>query len=385
MFFGAPTSWLLVILLTDYQLTLFLKNLFPSGAILCVFVFLWPLQAKGAQNGERTLTFSSAVATAGLRPDRAQSLSHAISTAPRFSLNQIHGPTKRLSRNSQMPELPPVDTYGAFFGLKITLKIKGGWNVFSGGDIEKGIGGMYNNAFQLISASGAPIVESQKESNHAGLEVGGDLIYNVTPRFGIGIGASRINAGKESSIIYHITGSTDDELRIRPEIKVSVLRLGLFYTFPFAGRLGISVHGGPASYFARYIYNMSQTSGSPGLDAVFNGFLPTGLYQEATTRQLGLEGGVGFEFNPNPFVAVFVEAMGRYAKISGFEGEEKTSAYQNFRPQVFYQTGSLNYVDTNQYLLLDIVPPEGVAAGNACKATLNFSGFSFMAGLKLRF
>ncbi|MDH4271236.1 MAG: hypothetical protein OEW18_04590, partial [Candidatus Aminicenantes bacterium] len=337
------------------------------------------------ENGERTPAFFAGAAIAGLRADRAEPLSPTISTAPRFSLSQVHLLAKIPSRNSQMPELPPVETYGAFLGLKITLKIKGGWNIFSGGDIEKGIGGMYDNAFQLISATGAPIVENQKAPNHAGLEVGGDLIYCITPRFGIGIGASRINAGKESLIIYHVTGSTDDELRIRPEIKVTSLRLGLFYAFPFAGRLAISVHGGPAFYFAKYIYNLSMTSGSPGLEVVLRGFLPTGLYQETSAKQLGLEGGVGFEFNANRFVAFFVEAMGRYAKIGSFKGKEETSAYQNFHPQVFNQTGSLYYVDTDQYPLLDIVPSEGAAAGNVRKATLNFSGFSFLAGLKLRF
>jgi hypothetical protein len=365
---------------------LFQQNLFLSGVILCVFVFSCPLQAKSVENGGQTLSFSAGAAIAGLRLERAEPLSPVVATAARFSLSHVHLLGKRLSRSSQMPELQPVETYGSFLGLKITLKIKGGWNIFSGGDIEKGIGGMFDNAFQLISSSGAPIVESQKESNHAGLEVGGDLIYCVTPRLGIGIGASRITAGKESFISYHVTGwFTEDQLRVRPDIRVSVLRLGVFYAFPFASRLAISVHGGPAFYFARYAYNMSQTSGSPGLDAVLYGFLPTGLYQEARAKQLGLEGGIAFEFDPNPFVAFFVEAAGRYARIGGFEGDETTSAFQTFHPQVFNQSGSLYYADGDQYLLLDIVPPEGAAAGNARKATLNFSGLSFLAGLKLRF
>jgi hypothetical protein len=279
-----------------------------------------------------------------------------------------------------MPELEPVETYGAFFGLKITLQLKGGWNTFPGGDIEKGIAGMFDNAFHLISASGTPIVETRKESNHAGLEFGGNLYYCITPCFGIGIGASRISAGKDSVIIYRATESTDVELRSQPMIKVTVLRLGMFYAFPFAGRLAISVHGGPALYFAKYIYDLILVSPSVGWgDVGYIEPLPTrtGLCQEAAAKQLGLEGSLGFEFNANPFVAIFLEVLGRYARIGRFEGEEKTTAYQ--------RSGSLHYVDTDQYPLLNIIPPEGADAGSGREATLDFSGFSLSAGLKLRF
>ncbi|MFZ2055505.1 MAG: hypothetical protein WAU81_15050 [Candidatus Aminicenantales bacterium] len=361
------------------------RVVFLSCFILGVFAFLWPLQAGSAENGERTPTFSAGAAITGLKLDALVPIASTVSTAPRFSFSDVHLLGKKLSRNSQMPELEPVETYGSFFGLKITLQLKGGWNVFSGGDIEKAIGGMYDNAVNLISATGAPIVQNQKKSNHAGLEAGGDIIYCVTPRFGIGIGTSRIQAGKESVLLYEVISTTYESLRTRPKINVTVLRLGLFYAFPFAGRLAISIHGGPALYSAEYSYNMAVTTGSYGLDIIQRGFLLTGLYQEARAKQMGLEGGVGFEFNANPFVAFFVEALGRYARISGFEGEEEATLYQDFHRQVFNQAGSLYYVARDQYPLLDIIPPEGTAGGNARKATLDFSGFSFSAGLKLRF
>jgi hypothetical protein len=364
------------------------KAVFVFGIFLSAFVFLWPPQARSAENGEQALTFSAGAAIAGLRLDSAEPVPHSVSAAPRFSLSDVHLLGKKRSRKSQVPELEPVETYGAFFGLKITLQLKGGWNVFSGGDIENGIGGMYDNAAGMISAFGTPIVQNQKEPNHAGLEFGGDLVYCLTPRFGIGIGWSKVKAGKESVLTYRIMEPIDDSLRTRPEIKVSVLRLGLFYAFPFAGRLAISVHGGPALYSAEYSYNMAVTTGSHALYVVSYGFLNTGLYQEARAKQMGLEGGLGFEFNANPFVAFFVEALGRYARISGFEGEEEATYYQDFHYQMSTKTGSVYFVATDPhhpYPLLDIVPPEGAVGGSARRATLDFSGFSFSAGLKLRF
>jgi hypothetical protein len=365
------------------------KDVVLSGIVLGVFVFLCPLQAGGIGKSEQIPTFSAGAAIAALRFDRAEAISQTGPPASRFSLSYLGLPGKRLSGNSQMPELEPIETYGAFFGLKITLKLRGGWSVFSGGDIEDGIVGAYEGAVNLITASGAPIIQNQKESNHAGLEIGGDLIYCLTSRFGIGIGASRFKTAKKSVLIYE--GMYEDiytdpaRLNMRPEIRVSVFRLGLFYAFPFAGRLAVSVHGGPALYSAEYSFNMGVTYFGFYVDPIQAGFIPTAWYQESKSgaRQIGLEGGVAFDFNANPYVAFFVEVQGRYAKVGGFEGEEE-AIYFN-KPPEHTKSGTAYYVASGKYPLLDVVPPEGAASGSARKATLDFSGFSFMAGLKLRF
>jgi hypothetical protein len=363
------------------------NNLLP-GLILGILAFLRPLGAGGAENGEKTLTFSAGAAIAGLGLNLHEPAWLAGSSPARFSFGHIHSLGKGLARSSQMPELEPVETYGSFFGVKLTLKLKGGWNTFSGGDIEKGFGGMYDKAAYLISMDGASITKSQKELPHSGLEFGGDLIYCITPRFGIGIGAGRISAAEKSIIIYEIQAPNYERININPRIKVSVLRFGLFYAIPFAGRLAISVHGGPALYSAQYRYNMTvmnTTAVSYSMPIILAGFLPTGFYQEATAKQMGFEGGVGFEFNANPFVAFFLEALGRYAKIEGFEGNEEKTIFVNYHRQVLNQEGSLYLINAGDYPLLDIVPPEGSAGAPARKAALDFSGFSLSAGLKLRF
>ena len=280
---------------------------------------------------------------------------------------------------SRVPGLEPIEKYGSFFGLKITLKPQGGWNTFSGGDIEKGIGALFDYAAADISASGTTIVESIKESTHAGLEAGGDLIYAITPLFGIGIGAANIRTRKDNRLVFLDEESWPQILQIEPEIKVSAFRAGLFYSFPFAGRLAISVHGGPALYSAEYSFSMGGSA-----SFLRDGLIHTGYFQKAKSKQMGFEGGLGFEFNANPFVAIFVEAQGRYAKIGGFEGEEKATFYQNNQFQTAVRNGPAYFVDTVPYPQLDIVPAGGAVPGSARRATLNFSGVSILAGLKLR-
>ncbi len=356
-----------------------------SAAVLGGFILLLPLQAVGDEDRDQRPAFSVGAACAGLRFDRAEPISPTVFTSHLVFFDRTHVPGKILSGNSQMPELEPVETYGSFFGLKVTLQLKGSWYVYSGGDLEAGFGGMYDTGVDLISSSGVPIQRNLKETSHSGLEFGGDLVYCITPRFGIGLGASRFSAKKESVLYYEVWSPDYDTLRARPRVRVTVLRLGLFYSFPFAGRLAISVHGGPALYNAEYEYGMAITPGAYGLPVVQMGLLPTGLNQDAKANQLGLEGGVGFEFNANPFVAFFIEALGRYARIQGFEGVEEADLYMEGDRRVVKQEGVVYSIPTDGYPLLEIVPPEGSAGEAARKATLDFSGFSVSAGLKLRF
>ena len=286
---------------------------------------------------------------------------------------------KGSTRNSQAPELEPVTEYGSFFGLKITLKLQGGWNTFSGGDLKKGIMGMYDNGVASMSADGVPIVENARVSNRGGLEVGGDLIYAVTPRFGIGIGMAGVSAWKESHLLFEHPPWGPGSFQSRPRVKVSTLRAGLFYSMPFAGMLALSVRGGPALYSAECSCVLGGNSGF-----LRDGLIHTSYSQEASAKQLGFEGGFGLEFTPNPFVAIFVEVQGRYAKIRGLEGEEEATFFQDNQYRQSVDSGPVYIVDTAACPELDIIPSGDDVPGNARKATLDFSGVSFLAGLKFR-
>ena len=350
-----------------------------------VFVFAGSLQAERVESSRQKLSFQVGTALAGPGFDVAEPVERPEPMVSRLDPSHFRVLGRKSLWSSQMPELEPVETYGSFFGVKLTLQIKGGWHIYSGGDLEAGFGGMYDTAVDMITSSGVPIQRNLKKTSHSGLEVGGDLVYCITPRFGIGIGASRFGAKKESVLYYEVISPDYDTLRAQPIISVTVLRLGLFYSYPFAGRLAISVHGGPALYNAEYEYGMGISRGAIGLPVVQMGLLPTGLNQDAKAKKLGVEGGVGFEFNPNPYVAFFIEAVGRYARIEGFEGVEEANLYLPGGFRIVKKEGVVYSLPTDSYPLLEIVPPEGSAGEAARKAVLDFSGFSFSAGLKLRF
>jgi hypothetical protein len=275
------------------------------------------------------------------------------------------------------------EKYGAFFGLKISLKLRGGWNSFSGADLDPGSGGLYDQAVDDLSSRGVIIIRNEKKSNHSGFEAGGDLIYSITPRFGIGVGAGSIHTKQESFMFYGEQDLADDYLRATPLFETRSLRLGVFTTFPLSSIVAISLNGGPALYFAEYKFSMGITS-QPDEMGYYNLFLKE-FYQEAKARRLGFEGGIGFEFTANPFTVFFLEAVGRYGKISGFKGREKALFYQDGGLQTSAEEGDLYFVQTEKGPILDIINggPSGVLS--ARKATFNISGVSFFAGLKLRF
>jgi opacity protein-like surface antigen len=279
----------------------------------------------------------------------------------------------------QAPELEPVKEYGAFFGLKITLKILGGWNTFSGGDIKTGIEGMYDNGVDYIIASGIPVLSNVKAPNKGGIEVGGDLIYAVTPRFGIGVGMAGLSAWKESHFLFNYDFFGPGTFQVRPRVKVKALRASLYYSLPFAGILAVSIRGGPAFYSAKYTSSIGS-----GVGFLRDGLIHTSYTQEASSKKWGFEGGLGLELTPNPFVAIFLEVQGRQAKIGDFEGEETATFFQDGQNRRTTLSGPVYIVDTAGKPQLDISPVNEAVPGNARGATLNFSGITYLAGLKFR-
>jgi len=332
------------------------------------------------QSGKRGLIWSAVLAAfILLLPLTAKSGEAALPETLRFSSPAAHL-LKGLLGDYQAPEMEPVKEYGAFFGLNITLKIQGGWNTFGGGDIKKGVEGMYDNSVASFTAAGVPIIGNTRASNQGGLEVGGDLIYAVTPRLGIGVGIAGMSAWKESHFLYDNAPLKEGSFRVRPRAKVSVLRAGLFYSLPFAGILAVSVRGGPALYSAKYSCFLGCTDGF-----VREGLVHTSYSQEAGAKKWGFEGGLGLDLTPNPFVAIFVEVQGRRAKFQELEGDETAAFFQGGQFRESADSGVAFIVETAASPELDIIPSGVEVPANALKATLDFSGFSYLAGLKFRF
>jgi hypothetical protein len=263
-----------------------------------------------------------------------------------------------------------------FKGVGIHLKLRGAWVTFSGGDIDRGTAGMYDRQAAEIVSAGFELGKNGKKSFNAGYELTGDIVYYFTPRIGIGVGGGLVRGHQESSLLFHWPDSSYDyRLLGLPEIKILSLRLGLFYIIPLNRLLTICISAGPEYHFADYKYGGNFTTP----------YSASSLTHRAKARQLGIHGSLGLEIRMNQRLAFIIEALGRYAKISGFEGKEETYQWANNQSTTVEEHGIIFFIGGEEYPRLDI-PSAGAPSGQGAReAVFDFSGVSLQAGLNFKF
>ena len=260
---------------------------------------------------------------------------------------------------------------------KFGVKLSGGMNYLLVGDPNASLKGLAD--FLKDQASlGDDISEGEFKKIHFGLDLEGDVIFYLTPRFGISLGSGYIYGMKGKDINKILSGGQT----FTEEVKVSAIpvRLGVYYSLPLSSRSGFFLNGGVGYYFAKWseAYR-NEWSG---------GWFTT--IQEAKASGIGFHGGVGFEFNLVSNISLVFEGQGRYAKIGGFEGD---SEFRAFIPDWESSTeGSLYYFEwqpwtNNWYPMVDIskVEPSGDRIRKVREAKVDFSGFTFRVGIKINF
>ncbi len=262
-----------------------------------------------------------------------------------------------------------------FHGLGFTLKLAAGLSLFSGGDFYRGAAGMFDSNADAFISSGYTEESRKTKSFRSGFEAGGDIIYHFSPRLGVGLGMDYIFARAESRFIFHGQDASSFKMWSTPWINAFSIKLGLFYSLPVSPWLTVCLNGGPALFLVKYNYNRNVVV--PGVADDF--------YQQANAQKIGFRGGLGLEIHLNQRAAVLLEAQGRFARITDFEGSEKFSHEVSGWPTIREEQGFLYYVEGERYAELAILSDENANGQNARKAVLDFTGISFLAGLRFRF
>jgi hypothetical protein len=204
----------------------------------------------------------------------------------------------------------------------------------------------------------------------------GDVVVYMTPRFGISLGSGYILGKKGKDVNKIVISQTFTD-----EVKVSAIpvKLGVYYSLPLSSQARFFLTAGVGYYFAKWseAYRNEWDTGWWTID------------QKATARGIGFHGGVGFELNVVSHVAFVLEGQGRYAKIGGFKGDKDGKYYP---PPTEYSTkGKLYYFEylpwtENWYPKIYISKEEqaGDRIRNVREAKVDFSGFTFRAGIKIK-
>jgi len=260
-------------------------------------------------------------------------------------------------------------------GIGLSLKFTGGWNIFSDGDIDKGTKGLFEQNAEAISSLGYEVAEKKILPFHSGYDLAGEIVYNLKTRMGIGLRVGYMQAKPQSTLRYYRLDYLPYLMWSLPNLSAVSCRLGLHYAFPIHQVLTICLKGGPELHFVNYKYTLSSTT----LESMDE------INQNTNAKGLGFNGSIELEFSINPIVAMLLEVQGRYAKINSFQGKETLYQWRNFQSSVSEKNGFLYYLDGEEYPKLQILPEESSGNKNARKAVFDFTGVSFVGGLKFRF
>jgi len=280
-------------------------------------------------------------------------------------------------REKIIQELDYWEEESEFFkGIGLSVRLTGGPTFFSGGDIRKGDQGLYDEASDLVASYGF-VVERRFNAFRSGFEGVVDFVYNLTSKFGIGIGSGYMHLTQQNLLLFDEPDSYQkNQAGTAPKVTAYPIRLGVFFNFPLHRLVNLTLDSGAALYITKYT-NIRQT----------NWYQMDLIRHEANATGIGFHGGVGFEINFHRRAALILECRGRYAKISGFKGKGniKKSVLPPFQFEDIEENGTLYYLEENGHPFLAFFEQEPTGYETVRKATLDLSGFIFQAGIKVKF
>jgi opacity protein-like surface antigen len=288
----------------------------------------------------------------------------------------------------------------ALADVKISLKLQGGLSNLRAGDVNPGTQAFFDWGKIYFAPPPGGVIEGGYTAIHWGYEVGGDLVFELSPKVGIGIGAGYLECSKNQQglpwmmqIIDTPGGDPTQITSFDASTKLSAipLRLSLFLTLPLSGKLNFIASAGASYYIeARYhgIWEVEEGWSRGTMEYPYQKLSTTA---EKKKTPLGFQGGIGIEYKVSTKTALFVEAQGRYAKFHGLEGTSlsEQGPWGGLFPP-FSETGKLYYESVPmipnepRLLMVQSAPPNG-PGGKPREAVVDFSGVSLQAGVRIYF
>jgi len=253
------------------------------------------------------------------------------------------------------------------------LRLYGGLSYLTGGDVNDGVGGIFQAYTDQGSAYGYS-TSGAFNAAHLGMGFGGDFIFQITPNIGIGIGAGYLRASKDSTMTLSAMGNTIT-FTGTPQFNAVPLKLGLFFSFPMSPSLNFNFNIGAGYYMAKMTSMIHFVEGADIEE----------LDNDAKANGLGFQGGIGFDYRVGSNVSFFVEAQGQVANFGGFSGTATESASGS---SPYTESGKLYYYDNQffgsalyPFIMVRATPPTGSWVSNVREANVNFTGGQVVVGI----
>jgi opacity protein-like surface antigen len=265
---------------------------------------------------------------------------------------------------------------------KFTLKVSGGFGSISGGDLATIVDG-FNEQIEDIARLAGASTSGELRNAKWGPEFEGEFVFNLTKRWGFGLGVGYIRKSTESSAELQIGNFAGISLEWAPVYKVVPITLNGYYHIPVASKIKGYVKGGVGYYFATWDYLIRQENQLMGIT----------VWEEnegsAKDSGFGFQGGLGLEYSISDSVALIVEGTGRFVNLKNWDVDNVNSnALGTERDR-----GTFWYVeefeeDTGKYYpSLELSDDEPIDPNyrSVRKAEISLSGIVFKVGVKFSF
>jgi hypothetical protein len=279
----------------------------------------------------------------------------------------------------------PLPAAASGGGVKMDLRVHGAYSYLAAKDVNAGSGGVYD-FYKLLAEYGGYGLEGDYQALHGGYDFGVDLVFPLSPRFGVGLGLGYLRSAGKADMTLTIE---DQELAVSggPSLSAVPLRLGLFATLPISGRLSLTANAGAAVYLAlRFHDNYGYEQGAiwARQEIVAN--------RTSLSANLGAQGGLGFDYRIASRWSVFVEAQGRYARFKNFgnvtirvasaEGGSQTREGKIYlRSQILATDPPVVF---NTFVVEDTPPAPDPPDIVISEPKFDLSGFCLQAGIRIR-
>jgi hypothetical protein len=263
---------------------------------------------------------------------------------------------------------------------KLSVKLYGGYSHVLAGDVNEG-SDYYFEILDYYQAEGYGTITGSYKPLHGGYNFGGDIIYQLSPKLGLGLGFGYMR-NSSSSVGTWDSGEGDSvTLTAVSTLTAMPVRLGLFFTTPLSNKLNLTADAG-AAYYAGLKLEATQGlefSSTDWMDMTVEGSQRSGI-------DIGFHGSLGVEYMLSPKLGFFFEAVGRYAKFNNFELVTGTTEGSGGGPDT--TEGKLYiYSDTSGTTEISgftIVETGDTPDHDLWEPKIDLSGFSLQIGIRIR-
>jgi len=338
---------------------------------------------------------------------------------------------KKIKEPEPMPEVRTqrVERTDAGSGkMSIGLKLSGGAAfLFDGaGDLEKYRTGKTNYYNYLRNDLGDTTTFNWKKLSLIP-DFNAEIIFNITPNFGIGIGSGIINAtskgnysseGSSSGNLWYYgydvgdwTDTFTDKYTQNFKIQAIPITLNLYYFAPLGDSLNFYIYGGVGYYMGKltrdftnnYTYFYEDDSWYYWNEKEDYKYDLTAK-EESKQNKVGFKTGLGLEMNMGPSISLGLEVFGRFVNFNNWEGDYSDSwtsrdkwwheyygywYYDHTSSGSSSEHGNLWIYDTgshgNKGMWILENKPDWSNISNVNKAAINLNAFGAQISLRFHF